>query len=415
MTEMSMNRRGFLGRSLMAGCSLAASPLITPVSFAATAGENRLVVIILRGGLDGLDLLQPDDPAFSVLRPTLGGRKPSGMEVAGGAMLHTACAPLWPMWQAGELEFVQAVSTPYRNKRSHFDGQDLLEAGTTMLQGGGPRDGWLNRMLRHMPGAEMTTAYAVGADPMLLSQGTMPFESWSPDVDFVLSSQGARLMHLTMERDPEMARAMSKAMALASGDGGGVVPEDATGMMAGLDDMMDAQMNTNGKGAAQAHVRVAEFAAERLREEARVACFSLGGWDTHAAQARTLSGPLKRLSDSLLSLKGGLGADVWARTTVIVMTEFGRTVAENGTKGTDHGTGGTMILAGGALRGHRVLGRWPGLAEADLFERRDLMPTDDVRRYAGWAIRESFGLDRAALEESVFPGMQLGDTPGLLA
>ncbi|WP_353308675.1 DUF1501 domain-containing protein [Shimia sp. NS0008-38b] len=415
MAKRRMDRRSFLGQSLAMGCSLAASPVLTPVSFAATGGDNRLVVIILRGGLDGLDLLRPVGAELLRLRPTLAASQPSGMETAGGAMLNPACAPLWPLWQAGELEFVQAVSTPYRRKRSHFDGQDLLEAGTSDLESGGVRDGWLNRMLRHMPNTEMQTAYAIGADPMLLSRGEMPVQTWSPDVNFVLSSQGARLMQLTMERDPEMSHAMMRAMSMVDGsEAGGIVETDNQNMMSELNDMMDAQMRPKGAGAAKAHVRVAEFAADQLRDDARVACFSLGGWDTHAQQAKKLRKPLEHLSDSLLTLKARLGP-AWGTTTVVAMTEFGRTVAENGTRGTDHGTGGAMILAGGALKGGRVLGRWPGLAEADLYERRDLMPTDDVRRYAAWAIRESFGLSRAALEQDVFPGVTLGDNPSLLA
>ncbi len=415
MSKARMDRRGFLSRGLAIGCSLAASPMFTPVSFAATGGNNRLVVIILRGGLDGLDLLQPQQAALRQLRPTLAARAPSGLEMPGGMMLHAACRPLWPMWHAGELAFVQAVSTPYRNKRSHFDGQDLLEAGTAQVPSGTARDGWLNRMLQNMPNSEMTTAYAVGADPMLLSRGDAPVETWSPDVNFVMSSQGARLLELTMERDPEMARAMHRAMALAGEGGGGVMEMADVDMMGGLEEMMDAQMSPDGKDKATAHVRVAKFAAEQLRGQARVACFSIGGWDTHANQERNLKSPLKRLSNSLLALKAGVGEKVWARTTVLAMTEFGRTVAENGTKGTDHGTGGMMVMAGGAIRGRQVHGRFPGVDEVDLFQGRDLMPTDDVRRYAAWAIRESFGLDRATLEDVVFPGIQLGDAPRLLA
>ncbi|MBO9472748.1 DUF1501 domain-containing protein [Shimia sp. R10_1] len=410
-----LNRRGFLAQSLAVGCSLAASPLVTPVSFAATGGDNRLVVIILRGGLDGLDLLRPPpSDTLMRLRPTLGAQA-SGLEITGGVQLHPGCAELWPLWEAGELAFVQAVSTPYRHKRSHFDGQDMLEAGTAELGQGRAKEGWLNRMLQHMPGAEMSTAYAIGTDPMLLSRGAAAVETWSPDVDFVLSSQGARLLALTMERDPAMRDAMARALALAgSNGGGGVVQSAGLEDMDALDEMMDAQTAPQGRDARHAHTRVAKFAAERLRDDARVACFSLGGWDTHARQARALRRPLGQLADSLLTLRSGLGAQIWGHTTVLAMTEFGRTVAENGTAGTDHGTGGAMVLAGGALRGARVLGQWPGIEEADLFERRDLMPTDDVRRYAAWAIRESFGLGRDVLENAVFPGLQMGGDLALL-
>lgn len=416
MMQDTLNRRGFLGRGLAVGCSLAASPLLTPVTFAATPSSNRLVVIVLRGGLDGLDLLrQPDSALVRQLRPGLSALRVPEMALRDGITLHPACAPLLPLWQQGELEFVQAVSTPYRNKRSHFDGQDLLESGTASLSGGGEREGWLNRLMQNMPSSEMTTAYAIGADPMLLSRGRAQIKSWSPDVDFVLSSQGARLLQMTLQSDPQMAAAMESAVDLAGLSGGGIVEVDPDTDMGKLDQMMDAQMDPRATSAGGAHRRVATFAAQQLRAEARIACFSLGGWDTHNKQANTLKTPLKRLSETLLTLKADMGAEVWGRTTVVAMTEFGRTVRENGTGGTDHGTGGAMILAGGALRGGRIMGRWPGLDEADLYDRRDLMPTDDVRRYAAWAIRSSFGLSRAALEDKVFPGLSLGEDPALLA
>ena len=123
---------------------------------------------------------------------------------------------------------------------------------------------------------------------------------------------------------------------------------------------------------------------------------------------------MQRLEQVILRLRRDLGPDVWGKTTVLAMTEFGRTVAQNGTGGTDHGTAGAMVMAGGALRGGRVYGQWPGLSEADLFERRDLMPTSDVRAWAAHAMRGMFGLDRSLLETKVFPGLQMGDEPGLI-
>ncbi|TCL08840.1 uncharacterized protein (DUF1501 family) [Shimia isoporae] len=405
-----LTRRRFLAQGALVGCSLAASPLITQVSFAAAPTDHRLVVIILRGGLDGLDLVRPrHEKILSTLRPTLAASSDSEIPLQDGFALHPECAPLYPMWQAGELAFVQAVSTPYRDKRSHFDGQDLLEAGLGALDGPA-RDGWLNRAISAMGGMGVQTAYAIGADPMLLSRGPAEMTSWSPDVDFVLSEQGISLMQQTMRGDPEMAHAMGTALGLASFGGMGANAE-----IGDMEEAMDAMMDTSGKGAGKAHLRVASFAAEQLRADARIACFSLGGWDTHAGQSRALRRPLGQLVDTLLTLKGGMGAAAWQRTTVVAMTEFGRTAAENGTRGTDHGTGGAMVLAGGALRGAAVLGKWPGLDEADLYKRRDLRPTQDVRRWAAWALRSSFGLERSLLETQVFPGLDMGDDPKLLA
>jgi uncharacterized protein (DUF1501 family) len=160
--------------------------------------------------------------------------------------------------------------------------------------------------------------------------------------------------------------------------------------------------------------KLVRFAAGRLREETRIAAFSLSGWDTHKSQARGMGRALMRLERAILQLQQGLGADVWGKTTVLAMTEFGRTAAENGSGGTDHGTGGAMLVAGGAVRGGRVFGDWPGLAEAALYQRRDLMPTSDVRAWAAHAMQGMYGLDRAVLEGAVFPGLQMGGNPGLI-
>ncbi len=109
-----------------------------------------------------------------------------------------------------------------------------------------------------------------------------------------------------------------------------------------------------------------------------------------------------------------MGPRIWQQTTVLCMTEFGRTVRENGTKGTGHGTGGTMIMAGGAINGGRVYGQWSGLGPTDLYQDRDLMPTSDVRTWAAWAMHDSFGIPRSALERDVFAGLDMGGNPGLL-
>jgi uncharacterized protein (DUF1501 family) len=160
--------------------------------------------------------------------------------------------------------------------------------------------------------------------------------------------------------------------------------------------------------------RVADYAAERLRGATRIAAFSLTGWDTHKGQGKGFGRALARLERAILRLKSGLGPEIWGKTTVLAMTEFGRTVAENGTGGTDHGTAGAMLVAGGAIRGGKVYGQWPGLEEADLFERRDLMPTSDVRAWAAHAMRGLYGFDRALLQDKVFPGLEMGEDPGLI-
>lgn len=177
---MQISRRSLLARSAVLGCSLAASPLLTPVSFAAAPWEQRLVVIILRGGMDALDVVQPyGDPDYAALRKSLSGGPGAGAaDLDGFFALHPGLAPLLPLWQRGELGFVQAVSTPYRDRRSHFDGQDLLEAGTAAL--GRAEGGWLNRMLQQMPGVEARTAFAIGQERMLMLEGAAPVSHWAP-------------------------------------------------------------------------------------------------------------------------------------------------------------------------------------------------------------------------------------------
>jgi uncharacterized protein (DUF1501 family) len=405
-----MDRRHFL-QSAFLGCSLAASPLVTPVTFAATPGDHRLVVIILRGGMDGLDVVIPfGDPSYQTWR----GHTPLGVEGAvdldGFYAMHPGLRPLLPLWQAGDLGFVHAVSTPYRNKRSHFDGQDILEAGIPDLTHGVGRDGWLNRLLSLLPGASAETAYAVGRDSLSILSGDAPVSRWAPESDLILSAQALRLTKLIMAEDPAMAQALDKAFDLAARDGDPIVFEGSTEDMAAMM-MQGANQASRRRGA---ETRLASFAAQRLSEEARIASFSISGWDSHARQDRVLNNGLNRLSQAILALQSALGPHLWDKTTLLAMTEFGRTVRYNGTGGTDHGTGGAMLLAGGAITGGRVTANWPGLTESDLLDRRDLMPTNDIRAHAGWIVRALFGVRASDVETSVFPGLDLGQDPGHL-
>ncbi len=385
-----LKRRDFLIRSGALGCSLAASPLVTPVAFAQAPWDMRLVVIILRGGMDGLDVVRPvGDPAFAALRPRLNAGDVA-LDLDGYFALHPALKNLMPLWRSQQLAFVHAVSTPYRDKRSHFDGQDLLEAGTDNLSGG-VRDGWLNRLLQNTSGVEADTAYAIGYNDLKVLDGPAPVANWAPDADVALSPQAQRLAELIMEDDPALHAALSEALTLS---------EQSTA--------------TRGGGGRKAQLQVARFAAQRLKADARIAAFSINGWDTHRNQRGVLPRVLGGLEQTILTLKNDLGAQVWGKTAVVAMTEFGRTARENGTTGTDHGTAGLMVMAGGAIRGGRVYGQWPGVDEGSLYDRRDLMPTGDVRAPAAWIMRGLTGLDPSTLESQVFPGLQLDQDPGFL-
>jgi uncharacterized protein (DUF1501 family) len=398
-----MDRRNFLQGALALGCSAAAHPLMTTVTLAGTQGgkplgENRLIVMVLRGAMDGLDVVQPRGEAlYAGMRPTLA--QIPGIDLNGFFSLHAGLSGLMPLWHAGELAFVQATATPYRNKRSHFEGQDLLEAGTGMdVSLAAIKDGWLNRMLQVVPGLVAETAYAIGRDAVPMLEGPAPVRNWAPETRIKLSPQAQLLLEAAYEQDPLFHAAAMEAMEIA-GDAG--LALDVQGKVKG-----GPKLNEIG--------RLTKFAASRLREDTRIAAFSLSGWDTHKGQARALPRALVNLQDAILQLRDGLGPEVWAKTTLLAMTEFGRTARENGTGGTDHGTGGMMIAAGGAVNGRQILGKWPGLADADMFDQRDLMPTSDVRAWAALAMQDMFGLERGMLETVVFPGLQMSGEKGLI-
>lgn len=407
-----IDRRGLLRGGLALGCSAAAWPLLSHATFASAPFDHRLVVVILRGAMDGLDVVRPaGDPLLRRYRPGLAATE--GLALDGFWQLHPDLAGLLPLWQAGEMGAVHAVSTPYRDKRSHFDGQDLLEAGTAMdTPAHLARDGWLNRLLQGVPGARAETAFAIGREALPILQGSAPAQSWAPDTEMRLSPQGRRLLEQMYEADMPFHVAAATALDLT-----GDPPPEGAGDDDGQPDGMMAPQMANGRSAPARGLAdvtaFARFAAERLREDTRIVALSLAGWDTHAAQPGTIRRPLTQLQQLILELKAGLGP-VWGQTAFVAMTEFGRTVRENGSGGTDHGTGGAMITAGGAIRGGKVLGRWPGLAEGDLYAGRDLTPTGDVRAVAAWVIHALMGVDKGRLQATVFPGLDMGANPGLV-
>jgi uncharacterized protein (DUF1501 family) len=362
-------------------------------------GDQRLVVMILRGAMDGLDAVQPQgDAHYAALRPTL--IQPQAHDLDGFFKLHTAMGDLMPLWQAGQLGFVHATSTPYRDKRSHFEGQDMLEAGTGMdVPLTNVKDGWLNRLLQSQSGLTSETAYSIGQVALPLLEGVAEVRNWSPETTLLLSPQARLLFERVYHDDPLFRAAALEAMELADAGDIGMMSQ-APEKMAGVK-LLDVE-------------QLVDYASGKLRQDARIAAFSLSGWDTHKAQADGLPRNLARLQHAILRMQTGLGADVWGKTVVLAITEFGRTARENGTTGTDHGTGGAMLMAGGALRGGKVYGQWPGLAEADLYARRDLMPTTDVRAWVAHVMRGLYGIDRSVLENNVFPGLQMGADPKII-
>ena len=373
-----LSRRGFLAGA----CCAAAAPVLTPVTFAAMPGERRFVTIVLRGAMDGLDFVQPyADPAFAALRPKLGLTPDAGLlDLDGFFGLNPVASALMPLWQTRELSFAHAVSTPYRNQRSHFDGQDMLETGGN---GKGERSGWLNRAIGVIPRSEARKAIDVSTSMELILSGPNAADSWSAQSDFTLADDEIAFLEQLYAGDEAFSRALAEAR--------------------NADAAADI-LNSGGRARAKV-ADIARLAGGMLKNEYRIASFSINGWDTHAGQKAQFSRAAGDLATAITTLKETLGPEAWSQTVVLALTEFGRTARENGSGGTDHGTGGLAIIAGGGFPGGKVLGQWPGLAEDKLLDGRDLMPTGDVREVAAAMLFRQFGVTPEDLTGKVFPGL----------
>ncbi len=385
--KMPLNRRKLLKSAAAFSCSLAASPFITPVSFAATNSDNKLIVIILRGGMDALDVVQPygDKDFYSYRNKIKIGEQAKAHDLNGFFALNNNLKGLMELWKNEQLAFAHAVATPYRDKRSHFDGQDFLENGGFEKNGNLTKnsDGWLNRMLSLLPDSKLETAFSIGHQRLLILEGMVKTSSWSPDSRLDLSDEAKRLLEQLYEGDELFSSSAKIAFELS--------------------EKIKQEKGANRKTKI---ATLARFCANRLKENTSIAAFSIGGFDTHRNQNANLSKALKELEVAILTLKENLG-NIWNRTTILAMSEFGRTVRENGTQGTDHGTGGAMLMAGGAVRGGKIYGSWPGLSENNLYQNRDLLPTSDIRSYSAAAIRDIFKIDNSSLENIVFPNLDM--------
>ncbi len=383
-----ISRRTLLG----AACCLAASPVITPVSFAAVPGDNRLVTIVLRGAMDGLALVQPyGDPALPALRPKLALAPERGLlDLDGFFGLHPDAAALMPLWRSRELGFVHAISTPYRSGRSHFDGQDMLESGGAALHD--ERTGWLNRAIASIPRSAERRAIDVTTTSELILTGPNPVDVWSTRADLDMAGDEQMAFVRLYRNDPVFAAAMSDAMDT---------------------DMFADRIYGDAKREAGI-AAVAKLTAGMLSGEHRIASFTVNGWDTHIGQERTFRRPVKDLCTAILTLKDNLPPQVWRKTAILAITEFGRTARENGSGGTDHGTGGLAIIAGGAVAGGRVYGTWPGLGGTALLDDRDLMPTTDLRQLAAAMLYQQFDVSPRAIDDAIFPGLTFDSRAGYL-
>jgi len=374
---------------LLGGASFAAWAYLPKFARAADGRDPRLIVVILRGALDGLATVAPiGDPDYAGLHGSIA-LTADGPHAATMLDSFFALHPSMPefarMYRENKAAVIHAVSTPYRD-RSHFDGQDVLESG--YAGPGRVQSGWLNRALEVLPkGERVTRALAVGPTTPLVLRGAAPTVGWAPvALPQADDDTAARLVELYRHRDPALGVALSQGLQLEK--------------VALGDDMRPKPGVNNMRVVARGAAKV--MAAD---DGPRIAALAFDGWDTHANEG----GPVGRLAQLLSGLDGALAefesglSGRWRDTVVVVATEFGRTVRINGTEGTDHGTGTIALLAGGAVKGGRVIANWPTLKPASLYEGRDLAPTTDLRAVIKGVLSDHLGISENALASSVFP------------
>jgi uncharacterized protein (DUF1501 family) len=388
MISMPMSRR----RLMAAAGALGAQFAFAAPGARAQGRRPRLVVVILRGAADGLSMTPPlGDPNYLALRRTLA-LTDDALRLDADFALHPELKTIHSLVGEGQARIAPAVAMPDRI-RSHFEAQDKLENGATDEVS----SGWLNRVVAELAGERPAEALAVGPVAPLILRGHAPAGVWSPGQTIDPAGRTPKLLADLYAGDPVLSAALSQGLRteglartslarLADGEEAGLQPRAIAG------DQPEA-----GRRLGQA---VAGFMTETAPLD--IVALSLDGFDTHANQAGMLSRRLAYLDALIGGLRQGLG-EAWGETVVLVVTEFGRTARTNGTAGTDHGTASTALVLGGAVKPGGIIGDWPGLAEAQLYENRDLAPTLDLRSLFKGVLAEHLGLDRRLLDTRIFP------------
>lgn len=354
-----MKRRAFLQ-------SMAAFSLLGGNAVASTS-KRHFIVILLRGGMDGLDVLAPvGDPNYRLLRPKRD--KENRIPLNSFFSLHSALSPLRPLWKSGEMSLFHAVGLQGMS-RSHFSAQDLLEQGDTRASGG-----WLGRSVETLfPNIEPV---ALGQSVPIILRGASKAFSMAPNRRKYASEELLALTKRLYMGDMQLQQALAQS----------------------LQTQQKAEMVSNRGDAFTGLRSLCAFA----RAGTSISVLEIGGWDTHANQKNKLKQRLKHFASVIDVLKSEMGTH-WRNTAILAVSEFGRCVRFNGTGGTDHGTGGAAFLIGGAVKGGRVISDWPGLKKKQLFEGRDLAITTDVRSIFKGILHEAFGAQRADFNRFIFP------------
>ena len=380
--RLMMTRRAMLGVT----AALFSSAVLPDFASAATDPDARLLVVVLRGGMDGINTVIPKlDPHYATVRRELAIPFAETLSLGSDFGLHPRLERLHGMFGDGEAAFVPAAAIPLRN-RSHFDCQDNLENG--LPQNVSNPTGWINRLLGALPAGDpirARRAIEIGDAPLIL-RGPEPVLGWSP-------TWFGKAHEHTLER----LRLPYRRLA----------PDLWQSLMNGIEADRLALESGAGNTSGISELRRGFIGAARLmRAESgpRIAVLSVGGWDTHSRQGGLTGQMADRLSvldEAIQDLRDELGA-VWGNTVAMCVTEFGRTVETNGDRGTDHGIATVAMLAGGAMS-PGIVGDWPGLAPGQLYEGGDLRPTVDLRAVFKGVLRDHLGVPRAVLDDTVFP------------
>jgi uncharacterized protein (DUF1501 family) len=398
-----MNRRQFLIQSSLFSTSslinIGVHGWAAPSFAAIDPTPQRLIVVFLRGAIDGLSVVVPyREPTYYLDRPTIAipqpGQPNGALDLDGQFGLHPALAPLLPLWQQKSLAFVHACGSNDET-RSHFDAQDYLESGTPGVKS--TRDGWMNRLLSVMSDKNPIQAVSVGATTPRILLGKRAVANLA---------SGRSAGNRQQIDKPQVASAFDRLY--GNNDALSKTYREARIARTELLKDLEAEMKMANNGATLPNgfpddaQRLARLMARDPRIQ--VSFLAVGGWDTHinqgAAQGQ-LARNLEQLGKGLVALQTGLGA-TYQNTTIVVMSEFGRTIKENGNGGTDHGHGNVMWLLGGGIRGGTVYGKWNGLDPAQRYQGRDLAVTTDFRDVLGTVLTSRLAVATNKLQQ-VFP------------
>ncbi len=384
-----------LNRRALLGLGISVSFLGTQ-AFAASEGDlarKKLVVVICRGAPALLPASpRAGDPDYAPLRGSIALRPDQVLKLDDTFGLHPELKTVHTLAQQGQARIAPAIASPDR-ARSHFEAQDVLETGAAGVYGA--ETGWLNRTLVALAPVRKVEGLSVGTTAPLILRGKVQAASWSPGKGVDETARLPTLLQDLYRNDPLLGPAFARGLETET------MAQTAMTALAAPPTMAGAPPARGGVEAAR---KLGSTLGGFMIQAGgpQIAAVSLDGFDTHAGQTGQIATRLSYMDAVLSGLHTGLGAE-WKNTVVVVVTEFGRTARVNGTGGTDHGTGSTGLILGGALKRGGIVGDWPTLKQTALFENRDTAPTLDMRGLFKGVLANHMGVDRTILEKSVFP------------